>query len=179
MPKVLKHTIWQKDGLLLWLAGFCMLLMTTSGCGIYSFTGASVSPGIKTVTINNFPNESSLVIPVLRQNFVDELKDKFVSNTNLSLVDLEGDLEFSGSIVDTRVQPSVSGGNDQAQKNRLTIRIRVEYYNKVDEESWTEEFSHFEDFDSTAKLSDVEEELTNQIVDVLVQKVFNKALVDW
>ena len=38
-------------------------------CGIYSFTGASISPDVKTVEISDFPNYALLVNPALSQTF--------------------------------------------------------------------------------------------------------------
>ena len=65
-----------------------LLLLTScfaiTGCDVYSFTGASISPEIKTISIASFPNQASLVQPSLSQVFTEKLKDKFVSQTNLT-----------------------------------------------------------------------------------------------
>ena len=47
------------------IAGFILL----SGCGIYSFTGGSISAGMKTVSVSLFENNAPLVVPSLSQNF--------------------------------------------------------------------------------------------------------------
>ena len=52
-------------------------LVTLTGC--YTFTGASVSPDVKTITILVFPNRAPLIQPTLSQTFTDALKDKFIN----------------------------------------------------------------------------------------------------
>ncbi|MBE0641602.1 MAG: hypothetical protein IH599_06160, partial [Bacteroidales bacterium] len=63
-----------------------------SSCGVYSFTGASISPEVKTISIINFPNNAPLVQPTLSLELTNALKDKFSSQTNLTLVQRDGDL---------------------------------------------------------------------------------------
>ena len=79
-----------------------LLLLTSclaiTGCGVYSFTGASISPEIKTISIATFPNQASLVQPSLSQVFTEKLKDKFVSQTNLTQINSSGDISFEGYI---------------------------------------------------------------------------------
>ena len=43
-------------------------------CGIYSFSGASIPPEMKTVTVNFFENNAPLVVPYLSQQFTERLK---------------------------------------------------------------------------------------------------------
>ena len=64
-----------------YLIFFPFLLLIGSiinGCKVYSFTGASISSDIKTVSIKYFPNKASIVQPSLSQVFTEKLKDKFV-----------------------------------------------------------------------------------------------------
>ena len=98
----------------------------TTSCKInYSFTGASISPDIKTVSIQYFPNMARLVNPNLSQVFTESLKEKFLSQTNLSLVNNIGDLNFEGEIVEYYTKPMAIQGDETAALNRLTIKIRV------------------------------------------------------
>ena len=64
--------------------------------GCYSFSGASISPEIKTVNIAFFANRAPIVQSTLSQTFTEKLKDKFVSQTNLRLTDQEADISFEG-----------------------------------------------------------------------------------
>lgn len=155
------------------------LLIQHTACGVYSFTGASVDPNVKTISVENFPNLASLVAPTLSQIFSEKLKDKCISDTRLTLTDQEGDIAFSGDIINYYVQPAASGANDQANLNRLTIAVRVEYINQSTEKKWSETFEDFQNFDANSNLSDVEEELIEGITDKLVQNIFNRAFTNW
>ena len=64
-----------------------------SSCKVnYSFSGASVSPDVKTVSIQYFKNNASLAKPTLSQSLTEALKDIFTSQTNLGIVSRDGDL---------------------------------------------------------------------------------------
>ena len=86
-----------------WLLPLCLLLL--AGCtGGYSFTGASIPPGAKTISVATFPNYASTVNPQLSQKLTDELMQMFSSQTPLSVTTSDGDLQVSGQITgyDTR-----------------------------------------------------------------------------
>ncbi len=150
-----------------------------SACGIYSFTGTNISPDVKKIYFGDFPDQSSLVLPTFRQTFTEELIDRFLNNTNLTIGATEGDIEMEGAIVNTVVRPIASTGDDRASQNRLTITIRVDYVNKVEDDSWSQTFKAFSDFDATENLSNVEDVLIEEIVEIVTQDIFNKALVKW
>jgi hypothetical protein len=146
----------------------------------YSFTGASIPPDVKTISIKYFPNNASLVVPSLSQKLTDGLRDKFISETNLALINEDGDLILEGSISDYRTSPVAIQGNDQAALNRLTITIDVVYTNTVDENlSFDTKFSRYADYSSSQNLTDVQESLIEEINVMLIEDVFNKAVINW
>ena len=59
-------------------------------CGIYSFTGTSIQPDVKTVTINYFEYKALKVNPTLSNSMTESLKDKFRKMTRLEQVDMDG-----------------------------------------------------------------------------------------
>jgi outer membrane lipopolysaccharide assembly protein LptE/RlpB len=157
-----------------------LMIGIISGCHVYSFTGASISPDIKTVSIQLFPNRASIVQPSLSQAFTEKLKDKFVSETSLALVKDNGDLNFEGAITDYNTQPTAITGNDNAALNRLTITVSVKFTNTKDsKQDFETNFSRYADYDSRKSLSSVEQELITQINSQLVDDIFNKAVVNW
>lgn len=156
------------------------ILLVQSGCGIYSFTGASIPPQAETVTVRYFPNKASLVNPTLSQAMTNELKDRFQSETSLDLVDTGGDLYFEGEIVGYGTKPVAIQGNEQAAKNRLMVKVKVKFVNQYNEQqNFETTFSRFEDYDSNKSLSSVENQLVQKIVEYLVDDIFNKAVVNW
>ncbi len=163
---------------------WCILLLLPalfSACSVgYSFTGASISPDIKTVSIQYFPNRAPNIQPTLSQEFTEALKDKFSSQTNLSLTNSTGDLSFDGEIRDYKVEPLAIQQNQTASLNRLTIIVRVKFTNsKNAKQNFDTSFSRYEDYESSKSLDSVEKELIKQIVKQLVDDVFNKAVVNW
>jgi len=151
------------------------------GCRMsYSFTGASIPVQAKTISIEYFPNQAPIVVPTLSQVLTDALRDRFTTQTPLNLIPREGDLQIEGAITGYSTQPVAIQGNEQAALNRLTITVRVKFTNKFDEKAnFEQNFSRFEDYPFTANLNTVQDGLIQQIVDALVDDIFNKAVVNW
>ncbi len=157
---------------------YCLLL--TSSCGVYSFTGASIAPDVKTFSVDYIKNRASLINPTLSQVITQKLKDKFISQTNLSPIKVDGDLRFEGYISDYNTQPIAIQSNDQAAQNRLTITVLIKFTNTKDEkQNFETSFSRFADYAANKDLSSVEAGLIESISSQLIDDVFNKAVVNW
>jgi len=156
------------------------LLPWINGCGIYSFTGASITPGAKTVSVEYFKNTASIFNPTLSQQITDLLQKKMVSQTPLNLITGKGDLQFKGQIVDYTVAPMALVANETAAMNRLTIRIKVSFINELDEtKNFDEQFSRYADYDSKKILSAAEPDIVPLIIEQLTDDIFQKAVVNW
>jgi len=162
---------------------FSVIILFTilSGCTVnYSFTGASIPAEVKTINIKYFPNNASLIVPTLSQELTDALRDKFTSETNLKIVNDGGDLLLEGSITGYKTSPVAVQSNDQAALNRLTITVDVTYTNTFDENmSFETTFSRYDDYSSSANLTEVQEGLIEEIGRMLVEDIFNKAVINW
>jgi hypothetical protein len=157
------------------------IVLSLSSCGIYSFTGASISPDVKTVQVNNFPNYAKLVNPGLSQSFTQGLQDLFLSQTNLNLTKNNGDLIFEGEITEYIITPAANTSDSRAAQNRLTISIKVRFYNDKDEtRNFDKSFTHYEDFDANRELSgSFEDELVDLILERIFENIFNEAVANW
>lgn len=173
---VLKHKL---AGILLPM----VLLIMAESCGVkvsYKFTGASISPAVKTFSVATFQNRASLVQPGLTQKLTDALMDMCKSQTNLEMVTSGGDVSFEGDITDYRTQPLTVSGNEQAAMNRFSITVKVRYVNNVDPDlSYEQTFTRYQDYDSALDLSAVEANLTEEISKMLIEDIFNRAFVNW
>jgi predicted porin len=146
----------------------------------YSFSGASISPDVKTVSIQYFQNRASLVQPGLSQYITDALIDKCKAQTNLGLVNGIGDVNFEGEITEYNTRPLTVAADALAATNRFTITAKVKFTNSVEPDlSYEQTFSHYEDYNSNLDLSQVEKDLSDKIVALLVEDIFNKAFVNW
>lgn len=158
-----------------------MALFALVSCsGGYSFTGASVPPEAKTISIKQFPNFASTVNPQLSQKLYDELQKMFSSQTTLVVNSDEGDLQLSGEITDYSARASSIGSNDNVATNRLTITIKVSFSNRFDYKAdFEQSFSRYKDYNAALDLSAVESSLVDEIVTELCEDIFNKSVVNW
>lgn len=167
------------------VAVFSLTLL--NGCKVtYSLSGASISPLAKTYSVAHFPNNAPMVAPILSTTLTDALKDRFTRQTRLSNVFEGGDLAFEGEIIGYTSTPSaISGagaGDVGAVRNKLTITVRVRFNNVIEPEySFTEGkvFSQSEDYDSNIMLQEAESTLIPEIVEKLVEDIFNAAVSNW
>ena len=163
--------------------GFLVVLIATmflKGCGVYSFTGASISPEVNSVQVNYFPNESDLVNPTLAQEFTNALKEKFSSQTSLDVLNNNGDLVFEGAIRKYTTEPVAIQGDQTAALNRLSITVFVKFTNKIEpEQSFETSFTQYREYSSNESLSAVEDGLVEEINADLVEDIFNKSVVNW
>ncbi|MDM8002228.1 MAG: LptE family protein [Bacteroidota bacterium] len=160
-----------------------VLLALTAGCGLkikYSFTGASIPVEAKTISVATFQNRASLVVPGLTQTLTDALIDMCRAQTNLDMATSGGDLSFEGEITDYKTQPLTVSGDEQASMNRFSISVRIRYVNSFNADlSFDQTFTRYQDYSSTLNLSDVEASLTEEIVKMLIEDIFNRAFVNW
>ena len=154
-----------------------------TGCKMsvkYSFSGAVTSPDIKTISIHQFQNRASLVQPGLSQLITEALTDKCKAQAGLSFTSETGDVSFEGEITDYNTRPLTVSADASAAMNRFTISVRIRYTNAFDPDlSFDSGFSRYQDYDSSLDLSQVEGELSEDIVEMLVEDIFNKAFVNW
>ena len=155
------------------------LAFVCHGCGIYSFSGASIPAEVKTVAVDYFPNHAQLVNPMLSNNFTNALRDAMTNQTTLDMVETGGDLAFEGEITDYKTTPVAITGQTAAM-NRLTVTVKVRFSNRIDDtKDFEQSFSRYEDYPSDQDLNAVQESLTATIIEALVEDIFNKALVNW
>lgn len=163
------------------ILAIALLAILTACTGGYSFTGGDVG-NAKTVSVDFFPNYAPIVQPQLSQIFTEALRDIFVRQTSLELVERGGDLHFEGTIVGYDVKPinAQASDNNQVAANRLTITVNVIYENKLEEKkSFEQRFSRFADFDANVDLSQAENELMDQITKELAENILNQSIGSW
>jgi hypothetical protein len=156
-------------------------LTILNGCKVtYSFSGASYSALTKTFNVVYFQNRAPLVQPGLSQYLTDALIDKVKGQTSLNYITEPGDVSFEGEIKDYSTVPLTVAADARAAMNRFTIAVRVKFTNTITpDKSFEQVFSRYEDYDSNLNLSDVEKDLSDKIVEMIVEDIFNQAFVNW
>lgn len=152
------------------------------GCSIvnYSFSGTSIQPDVKTVTINYFDYKALKVNPNLSNDLTEALKDKFRKLTKLEQVEMDGDLDLQGEVTGYEVRAAAVTANEVAAQNRLTVTVKLKFTNrKYPEDDFEKSFSAYSDYDSTNSLDAVESTLCQEIIDKLVEDMFNASVAQW
>ena len=174
-----KHYINRRVNRLLLIPVVCLAILY--GCKVtYSFTGASISPKVKTFSVQFFQNRAPLVQPGLSQFVTDAMIDKCKGQTNLKYITTLGDVNFEGAITEYNSRPQTVAADAQAAMNRFTITVKVKFTNSVDPElNFDQSFSRYEDYSGNLDLSQVEKELSDKIIAMIVEDIFNQAFVNW
>ena len=159
----------------------CMLAVC--GCNIihYSFSGTSIQPDVKTITLNEFEYKALKVNPTLSNSLSEAVRTRFRQMTRLEQVEMDGDMEISGEITGYDVRAQAVTANEVAAQNRLTVTVKVSFNNrKYPEDNFeNKSFSAYADYDSTNSLDAVEQTLCEEIIDKLVEDIFNATVAQW
>ena len=163
------------------VAAVLIALPMLQSCGIYSFTGTSIQPDVKTVTINYFEYLAPKVNPSLSNDITQALQEKFIKLTKLELVDIDGDLEIVGSVTGYDVKATAITANESAEMNRLTVNVKINFINRKypEEDFENKSFSAYADFDATQSLDAVEASLCEEIIEKLCEDMFNATVANW
>ncbi len=169
-----------KKLLFILIAGVSLLF---AGCAFkvsYTLSGASIPVAAKTFSVAYFPNNATMVAPILSSTLTDELKSIFLNRTALTETAEGGDFAFEGEITNYTSTTAAISSDDYATMNRLTITVKVRFTNAIDPtKSFNKSFSAFEDYDSTSLLTEVEGTLIPQIVEQIVLDIFQASASDW
>lgn len=163
------------------MAALAMTAFIVQSCGIYSFTGTSIQPDVKTVTVNYFEYKALKVNPSLSNDITNALQDKFLKLTKLEQVDMDGDLEITGAITGYDVKAAAITANEQAAMNRLTVTVKISFVNrKYPEDDFDDKsFSAYADFDAMQSLDAVESSICEEIIEQLCEDMFNATVANW
>ena len=159
--------------------------LLVKGCGIYSFTGASIPPGVSTFQVNFFENQAgnrpgSTVEPGLDNEFTNALQDLIMNQTNLDLVTSDGQLIYEGEITEYSVTPMSATAQITAAQNRLKMSVAFRFINtKLEEDDFSKTYSFFYDFPADLQVFDVKDTAHKEIFDRITQDIFNDTLAKW
>lgn len=158
---------------------FMAVVLSLSSCGVYSLSGASVDPNVKTVSVAYFPHKADNGPAIAGDLFTNDLKAKMLG-FNLNSVNTNGDVQFSGYISKYNYELRAPAAGETTNQRRINMTVQVKYDNKINpEESWEQSFSRFIDFPVSEDLASIEESLISQLNELLVDDVFNKAFGNW
>lgn len=150
-------------------------------CGVYTFSGASIDPGAKTVNVKYIENKAPYNNPTLSQKLTDGLKQKITSSTGLAQVNSDdADYIFSGDITGYSVSTVAATNVEQPATARLTITVNIQFKSRLTpKNNFTQSFSRSQDFQASQSLDAVQDQLVAEIDKQLIDDIFNRAFVNW
>jgi len=151
------------------------------GCKVqYGFTQPS-SIKADTFQVNRFENSSLLFEPGLDLLFQNTLQDLIQDQTNYKLENSNADLVYEGEITNYRISPTTSTSSNTAAQNRLTISVKIRFYNRNNEEDDLEQsFSFFYDYPGSSQLIGSQKTTAHEeIFDRITQDIINATLAKW
>lgn len=152
------------------------------GCTVsYKFTGTSIDyTKTKTISIDKFPIRTSYVWSPMESMFYNSLSDAFARKTKLSVLKRNGDLHLTGEIVEySQTNKSINAdGYSSMVQLKMTVNVRFTN-NKKHEEDFEQRFSATADYDSSRQLADVQETLVQEMIDDIVDQIFNATVANW
>ena len=158
------------------------MVLNAAGCSFkYRLNGASIDYNlIKTITIESFTNRASFQWARMAPMFNETLSDIYNRQTKLRQVKRDGDLVISGEITaydQTNKSISADGYSSMVQ---LKMTVSVKYRNnKNHNEDFDKTFTASREYDASQQLSAVQEELVQQMIDDIVDQIFNASVANW
>lgn len=164
------------------LAAAALIAAFTAGsCTIsYKFNGASIDYSkVKSITISEFPNQAPLVYTPLTIQFNEAIQRIFAQQTRLNIVRTGGDLMLDGAITGYQLAATSIGANNLASENKLTLTVKIRFENNVTGEETENSFSAYRTFSSSSTLNDVQDALITELIDEVVDQIFNATVANW
>jgi hypothetical protein len=78
------------------------------------------------------------------------------------------------------LKPQAARGPSEVAQMRFTIAIKVDFENRLESENdFSQRFSRYRDYNSDLNFSDIETELSEEIIKELTEDILNKAIANW
>lgn len=159
-----------------------MPIAVVSSCMVtYKLNGASIDYAvIKTISIENFTNRAAYQWGPMASMFNNSISDIYNKQTKLRQVKKEGDLQLSGEITSyDQINKSVSA-DGYSSMVQLRMSVKVNYRNnKHHDDDFEKTFTATREYDSSQQLSAVQEQLVQEMIDDIVDQVFNATVANW
>lgn len=157
-------------------------LLLLTGCSVsYKFTSTSIDyTRIKTIEIADFPLRSAYVWAPMHSMFNNELTDAYASQTKLSQVKRQGDLQLSGEIVEYSQFNKAVLADGYSNQTQLKMSVNVRFVNnKKHADDFERRFTATAEYDASQQLNAVQEELVTQMIKDIVDQILNATVANW
>ena len=156
-------------------------LLLTIACSIsYSFTGTNINYDvIKTIQIDKIANRAPYGWAPMEAMFNNKLQDKYANSTRLRLVKRNGDLQVAGEITGYDQFNKAVSADGYSSQVQLKLTVNIRFRNNKMKQQWEKQFSATTQYDARQSLATVQEGLVNEMIDDIVDQIFNATVADW
>ena len=164
-----------------YLAMSVAALLLTIACSIsYSFTGTNINYDvIKTIQIDKITNRAPYGWAPMEAMFNNKLQDKYANSTRLRLVKRNGDLQVAGEITGYDQFNKAVSADGYSSQVQLKLTVNIRFRNNKMNQQWEKQFSATTQYDARQSLATVQEGLVNEMIDDIVDQIFNATVADW
>lgn len=147
----------------------------------YSFKDTSPIPAeVTTFRVNYFENKATYVNTQLSPQLTENLKQKIINTTRLRQTNSEDAHYDISGYVSQYYTSTISIAGNNSSGNRLTVGFHLSFKNNLDEKKNLEaDLIRTYDFDANLSLSQAEASLNDEIVQNMVDEIFNKIFSNW
>ena len=164
-----------------WLIGLALIMVSCKvSLGLAPISSIDYSK-VHTMHIVDFQNHADYVYGPLATTLNDQMKDLFMRQTRLSLVNNNGDIVIEGEITGYNQFNEAIDASGYSSKVRLTLTVNVSYTNNTNHEEDFENrtFTAFQTYDATQLLTAVQDQLIEVMVKDISEQIFNSTVANW
>lgn len=156
----------------LWLVVACSIS--------YSFTGTNINYDVtKTIQIDKIANRAPYGWAPMEAMMNNKLQDKYANGTRLQIVRRNGDLQVAGEITSYDQFNKAVSADGYSSQVQLKIGVNIRFKNTKTGQQWEKQFSATTQYDATQSLATVQETLVGQMLDDIIDQIFNATVADW
>ncbi|CUS97087.1 LptE family protein [Candidatus Kryptobacter tengchongensis] len=156
------------------------IALSIYGCR-YSFTGASVPSHLKTIAIPVFDDQSGYGRATLREELTNKIVERFIQDNTLKVADKNtANSILEGVIVSVQDNPVVVGTGEKVMKSRITITVKVSFYDMVKRvRVWERTFSNWGEYELEGNIQANLQLGIQQAIEKLSEDILLATVANW
>lgn len=157
-----------------------LLVINFTSCS-YSFTGASVPPHLQSIAIPIFEDRSGYGEPGLREDFTNELIQKFIDDNTLQVDEkTNSDAILECTILSLKDAPAAISGGEDVTSRRMTITVKVTYKDLAKRKTVLDKnFSNYGDYENTGDITTARRQAITEAIDKITEDILLGVVSNW
>jgi len=161
-----------------WLASLLLGAFLASGCGYYSFTGASAGH-LQSIAIPSVENQTAEF--GLAESITDNLLETFTNDGTLKVRDIRtADSILYVTIASINERPAAYNADETVDQYQITVSVRVRFEDRVKGKvAWEETISQFGLYPYTGGSSGDRDAGLEEAAEKIVEDILSKTVSGW